>query len=51
MTSTALPPVQTPLDLCSCEKPAPRQQATHKGAATTICENCSKPVRLSFWAS
>lgn len=49
MTSTAPPPTgATPADLCSCEKPAPQQQATHKGASRTICLNCNLPVRLAF---
>jgi hypothetical protein len=50
MTSTAPPPVDvtTTTDLCSCEKPAPVEQAAHKGASRTICLNCNLPVKLSL---
>jgi hypothetical protein len=33
---------------CSCVTPVPVQQATRKGAARTICEKCSLPVKLTL---
>ena len=50
--TTALPPPSLPLtapvELCSCEKPAPHEQATHKGASRNICLNCNLPIRIAF---
>jgi len=49
--TTALPPptaVTDPAELCSCENPAPHEEATHKGASRTVCLNCNLPIRISF---
>lgn len=49
--TTALPPpppVTDSAQLCSCKKPAPHEQATHKGASRNICLNCNLPIRISF---
>jgi hypothetical protein len=49
--TTALPPplpVTDSAKLCSCDKPAPHEQATHKGASRNICLNCNLPIRISF---
>ena len=42
------PPVTNTDELCSCEKPAPHEQATHKGASRNVCLNCGLPIRIAF---
>jgi hypothetical protein len=48
--TTALPPpaAADPGELCSCEKPAPHEEATHKGASRSVCLICHLPIRISF---
>jgi hypothetical protein len=36
------------MKLCSCPTPVPVQQASHKGASTTTCSRCGKPLPLSL---
>jgi hypothetical protein len=47
-TALPLPPVLDPSELCSCEKPAPHEEATHKGASRTVCLTCKLPIRIAF---
>ena len=42
------PPVTNTDELCSCEKPAPHEQATRKGASRNVCLNCGLPMRIAF---
>lgn len=38
------------IETCSCVVPVPQEQATHKGAARTLCTRCGLPIRLDFAA-
>ena len=42
------PPVTNTDELCSCEKPAPHEQAIHKGASRNVYLNCGLPIRIAF---
>ena len=46
--TTALPPPAVDAELCTCETPAPHEEAPHKGASRTVCLNCGLPVRIAF---
>jgi len=51
MTSREPTPPAPPHATCSCERPLPRIRAERKGAATTICDRCGLPARLSLDAA
>ena len=46
--TAALPPPAVDAELCTCEHPAPHEEATHKGASRTVCLNCGLPIRIAF---
>jgi hypothetical protein len=48
---TSREPTPAPPPTCSCEQPLPRIRAERKGAATTICDRCGLPARLSLDAA
>jgi hypothetical protein len=33
---------------CTCPNPLPRDRATWKGAARTVCDRCGLPIRIDF---
>lgn len=36
------------MSTCTCAKPVPVQRAKRKGAATTMCARCDKPLALTL---